>query len=122
MTYRDTFVGQLKRPDFDWSDPAAELAREDIEFLTHSLMDWRIFEFVLERSKTCPSRQLDWGSFTIGTTKEEILALMDSWVVGGDLPGPGDEAHKPKQSRASSLALVRALPEEGTYVLVTAEF
>ena len=122
VTYRDTFVGRLKRPDFDWSDPVAELAREDIEFLTSSLMDGRIFNCVLERSKTCPSKQLDWGSFALSTTKEEILAMMDDWVAGEDLPGPGDNAHEPKRSRARSQEIVRALPEGEAYVLVTEEF
>lgn len=122
MTYRDTFVGRLKRPDFDWADPDAGLAAEDIELLTASLMDDRIFYLVLERARTSPSRQLDWGSFALSATKKEILALMCDWVVGDHLPGPDDQNHKPKQSRSTSLKVVRALPEEGPYVLVTEEF
>jgi hypothetical protein len=122
VTYRETFVGRLKRPDFDWADPDAGLAADDIELLTASLMDNRIFYLVVERARTFPSRQLDWGSFALRATKEEILALMRDWVVGDHLPGPGDQNHKPKQSRARSLAVVRALPEEDPYVLVTEEF
>jgi hypothetical protein len=122
LTYCDTFVGRLKNPGFDWSDPKANLCRDDIEFLTGNLMDDRIFSEVLERSEMVPSRRLDRGSIAIEVTKEEVLALMNRWVPGVELPGPGDENHKPKQSRARSLKTVKSLPGGVSYLLVTEEF
>lgn len=121
MTYRDTFIGRLNR-DFDWSDPDEDLATKDIEFLTGSLMDTKIFEEVARRARATAFRRLDWGSTVVGVTKQEVLAMMAHWVPGTDLPGPGDENHIPKQSRARSLATVQALPEDGRYVVVTEEF
>ena len=121
LTYRDTFVGRLKRPGFDWSDPAADLNRSDIEFLTDNLMDDRFFTSVYVR-ETSNSRTLDWGSTAVRTTKEEVLTLMGGWRTGYELPGPGDGANKPMQSRARSLEKVRALPEGDMYVLVSDEF
>ena len=122
MTYRDTFVGRLMRPEFNWSDPKARLCSDDIEFLTSDLMDDRIYWEVLERSEIVPSRRLDWGSIAIEVTKEEVLALMDRWVPGDELPGPGDENHKPKQSRARSQETIKSLPSGISYLLVTEEF
>jgi len=121
VTYRDTFIGRLNRY-FDWSNPNDGLTSKDIEFLTGSLMDSKIFEEAVQRARTRAFRHLDWGSTVVGVTKQEVLALMAHWVPGDELPGPGDENHKPKQSRARSLATVRALPDDGSYVLVTEEF
>ena len=121
MTHCDLFVGRLKA-DFDWTDPSAELEREDVEFLTPSLMDRDLFHAALDRAKAGPARHLDWGSLAVPVTKDEILALLGRWRDGWDLPGPGDDNHKPKQSRARSLATVQALPPDQPYLLITEEF
>ena len=121
MTYCDVFVGRLKA-GFDWDNPADELKRENVEFLTDTLMDQQIYRAALNRAKDGPHRYLDWGSVAVPVTRDEILAFMAAWRTGWDLPGPGDKDHKPKQSRARSLATVEALPPDKPYLLVTEEF
>lgn len=124
MTYRDTDVARISNREFKWEGDENDLKRTDVEFLTESLMDSDLFDWVCRRAaaRDVPSRHLDWGSVAIPAAKAEILDRLSRWKVGRELPGPGDEENKPKQSRARSLERIRRLPETGAYVLVTEEY
>lgn len=123
MTYYDTYIGRLKRPDFNWSDRGQELQRDNVQFITNSFWDGNSFTWILGRiiSGTIPFRQLDWGTWAIPATKQEILDYMDRWGVGWDLPDPGDQSRKPLQ-RAACLHTAGQLSANEEYVLVTEEF
>jgi hypothetical protein len=119
----DAWAGRLRQPHFDWADATQELKSDDIEQLTESFLDSATFNAVRTRVREgfVPSRQLDWGSWAVPATKDDILAHMARWQPGWDLPEPGDETHKPRLQRARCLQAVEALPADGEYVLVIQE-
>lgn len=124
MTHYDTYAGRLKIPAFDWSDLDQQLKKESIEFLTQSFLDSDVFHGIRARiaDTSVPFRQLDWGSWVIPATRSDILSLVSGWKHGWDLPGLDDEKHKPRQQRASCLAVIQKLYLDYEYVIVIEEF
>ena len=125
MTHYDTFAGRLRRQGFNWSDPNQTLGEKDIEYLTRSFLDDKVFHAVYDRirEKSVLSRQLDWGAWAIPATRSDILSLLAEWKAGWQLPGPDDDLdHKPRQQRANCLATVQCLAQRKEYVIVIEEF
>jgi hypothetical protein len=124
MTHYDVFAGRLRKSNFDWTDKKQELEASDIQCLTGSFLDGAAFSTIHRaiNENKLPFRQLDWGSWVVPVTKDQLLALIAHWKEGYDLPDPGDTTHFPRLQRAECKAVIEALPAKGAYVVVLEEF